>query len=291
MLLCDIAGCQKWYHLSCLLFNRKVRQVFYSFHTGTKKATLICQSCYNPERQDLFNAIEQAKSEFEKGMGRVNQIVTAEMARWPETMIPSPPQEQGTSHTFEQSVESVERDESKPTYFETAREEKFQGFRTDTIKSLLSSIEEAVDDYDREVCNAKALFHDGNDISMDQPLSVWDQIDPGQHHVSGKQWFDVDGEANNISENHAPITAALRRILATADDKPLHISHDLHDLSFSHVHTALTYWFVFDILNNELDLYRFPNMRPLRAVMTAVANFGDASMSSLFSPRCPSLNR
>ena len=280
MLLCDIASCQTWYHLSCLLFRKKVRQIFYSFHTGTTKATFICPNCYNPEREDLANAAKRAELDFKEAMGRIHQIVTAEKEGWLETFIPSPPQEQDNTHASEHNVESVEVEEPRPTYFEPAREEKFEGFETEKINSLLRDIGDAVYNHDREICYAKGLFHDGSDISMNQPLRTWDLIDPGQHFVSGKEWFKVNGESNNLSESHAPITAALRRMLGTPDDKSLDISPDLHDLSFSQVHIALINWFVFDILNNELNLYLFPNMKPLRAMMAAVANFGDASTSS-----------
>jgi hypothetical protein len=308
MLKCEIKGCRTWYHLSCLLFKSQNRRVFYSFHLGTKNVTFYCPNCFNPERVDLAIAAKKATSDYKAAMARINQIVTADKEGWPETFMPSPLQEQGNEHGFEHNVESVEIEEPRPTYFEPARQEnfegyiesleievprptyldradqeKYEGFETKIINSLLKEIEEAVYDYDREICYAKELFHHGNDISLSNPLRVWDLIDPGQHFVSGKQWFDVDGEANNLFAAHAPITAALRKMLGTYDDKPLSISPDLMDLSFSEVHTALINWFIFDILNNKVNIYLLPNMKPLRAMMTAVANFGSSSMSSLFT--------
>jgi hypothetical protein len=254
--------------------------IFYSLHTGTKDVTFICPNCCNPEREDLANAVKQATSDIEEAVGRIHQIATAEKEGWRETLIPIPPQECENTPAFEHNVESLEIEEARTTYFEPARQERFEGFETQKINSLLDNIRDAVYDHDREICYAKELFHDGSDISMDEPLRAWDQIEPGQHFVPGREWFEVSGDANNLSESHAPITAALRRMLGTPGDKPLYISSDLMDVPFSQVHTALINWFVFDILNNELNIYLFPNMKPLRPMMTAVANFGDASTCS-----------
>jgi len=286
MLQCDINSCQRWYHLSCVQFKRGGNQIFQSHATGTKNAMLFCLECFNPKRKDLVDAVAQAEADFKMAMERIKQAVTAEKEGWPMPSVASPPQEQDGSHAFEHDTPSLEMDPAPTTEFELAKEDRYQGFQVETIKSLLADIEQDVYNYDREIVCANDLFLDGNEVLKWTPLKVWDQIDPGRDFVSGKDWFHVDGTANNLSEGHAPITAALRRMLRTPDDKPLQISPDLENLSFSQVHTALINWFIFDLLNDELNIYHFPNMKPLRATQAAVANFGDASMdasSLLFS--------
>jgi hypothetical protein len=291
MLQCNIKGCQRWYHLSCIQFKSRGKQIFQSHATGTENFVLFCLECFNPKRKDLVDAVAQAESDFKMAMERIKQAVTAEKEGCPKPPVAPPPQEQEGSHTFEHDTVSLEMDAAGTTEFELAKEERYQGFQVEIIESLLVRIEQHVFDYDREIEYANALFLDGNEVLKWTPLKVWDQIDPGQHFVSGKDWFHIDGTANNLSESHAPITAALRRMLRTPDDKPLQISPDLEDLTFSHVHKALINWFVFDLLNNELNLYHFPNMKPLRATQAAMANFGDAStdassplLSSLLLP-------
>jgi hypothetical protein len=287
MLKCDISSCQKWYHLSCVQFSSGGNYIFQSLAIGTKESIFFCPECFKPKRKDLVNAVAQAESDFKTAMERINQAVTAEKKGRPELLIPSPPEEQDNPHTFENDTISLGIDADPATDFEPAKEDRYQSFQEEIIESLLSNIEQAVYNYDREIGCANDLFLGENEVLKWTPLKVWDQIDPGQHFVSGKEWFHVDGMANNLSESHAPITAALRRMLRTPDDKPLQISPDLEDLSFSQVHIALINWFVLDLLNNELNIYHFPNMKPLRATQAAVANFGDASTDAsilLFSP-------
>ena len=277
MIKCDINSCTRWYHLSCVLFKSGRNRIFHSLTTGTKNATFFCPECFKPERKNLVNAVVQAESDFKMAMEKIKDAVTAENERWPKLLIPSPPQEQDNSYAFEHDTRALEMGAAPELDFEPAKEDKYQGFQAEIIESLLTDIEQAVYNYDREIICANDLFLDGNDVLRWTPLKVWNQIDPGHDLVPGKEWFHVDGTTNNLSESHAPITAALRRMLRTPDDRPLQISPDLEDLSFSQVHMALINWFVFDLLNNELNIYNFPNMKPLRAMQAAAANFGDAS--------------
>jgi hypothetical protein len=99
--------------------------------------------------------------------------------------------------------------------------------------------------------------------------------------IEVQPWYSIDGPARKQCLNHAPITAALRSILQTPDNKPLEIDPNLRNLTFSQVHTGFVSWFVFDILNDELGLYELPNMKPLRATMAAVNHFGEASKHPL----------
>jgi hypothetical protein len=288
MLKCDIESCQRWYHLSCVLFKSGENQIFQSLATGmgTKKSMFFCLECFNPKRKDLVNAVAQAESDFKMAMERIKQAVTAEKERWPKLSIPSLPQEQDNSHIFEHDALSLGMDTVPTTDFELAKADRYQNFEVEIIQTLLGRIEQAVYDYDREIRCANDLFLDRNEVIKWTPLKVWDQIDPGKDFVSGKEWFDVDGVANNLSESHFPVTAALRQMLRTSDDQKLQINPELEDLSFSHVHTALINWFVFDLLDNKLNIYHFPNMKPLRAMQAAVADFGNESTdvsSLLFS--------
>lgn len=287
MIKCDIESCPTWYHLSCVLFNKRVKQIFYSLATGTKDTIFVCQNCCNPVREDLTNAVAKATSDFREAIKRINQLVRAEKGGWPQTFFPSPPQEEYITYTSEQNAESLELTTLETTDFEPAREERYQGFEKEKIDSLLSCIESAVYDYDRDISCANQLFRDGNDVVKETPLKIWSDIDPGQHFLSGNEWFGINGTSGNLSQSHAPITAALRRMLKTPNDKPLQISSDLKDTTFSQVHIALINWFIFDLLDNKLNIYHFANMKPLRATLAAVANFGDSSTTSspLLSPK------
>ncbi|KUJ18611.1 uncharacterized protein LY89DRAFT_717194 [Mollisia scopiformis] len=276
MLRCDIKSCSKWYHSSCVQFKNRGNQIFHSFETGGKKSTFFCSECYNPKRKDLLNAVAQAESDFKETMERIKQTIITDGAWPPKTLVLSTEREQDNSPTFQRDASSLEILPGPKSNFDPAREDKYQSFQMDCIESLLRNIEQAVYDYNREIGCANDLFLDQHEVFKLTPLKFWHQIDPGCLFTSGKAWFQVDGTANNLSVGHAPITAALRRMLGTPDDQSLHISLDLEELSFSHVHTALINWFVVDILGSELNIYQFPNMKPLRATQAAIANFGDA---------------
>ena len=299
---CDIQNCPRWYHLSCIQFKTKGHQIFQSQATGIKKFTFICPECFKPADSNLIKALQQAESDFKRAIEQAQsdfktaresilQAVTVKEGWPPQLSIPRPQDEQHISPVSEDDPLSPETDTASTTYFELTKTVEFQGFQENVIESLLANIEQAVYDYDREIVCANELFLDRNDVLKSTPLKVWEQVDPGRDLLSGKQWFEADGMANNLSEGHAPITAALRQMLRTPDDQPLQISPDLEDLSFSQVHKALINWFVFDLLNNELNMYDFPNLKPLKATLAAVANFGNASTESsylLFPSLCAS---
>ncbi len=274
MLRCDIDSCSRWYHLSCVQFKSDGNQIFQSLRTGTKGITFFCMECFDPKRTDLVNAVARAESDFKEAMERIQQVITAEKKGGPKLLTPSLPQEDATVTTG----------------FEPAKEEKYQGLQVEIVESLLASIEQAVYNYDQEITYTNDLVLDGREVLKHNPLKVWDQIDPHCDSMSGKEWFNVDGTMDNLSESYLPITAALRRMLKTYDDKPLQIGPDLHDLNFSQVHVALINWFIFDILNDKLNIYSLPAMRPLRATHAAVASFGDSSTDNLLSLPFPFLS-
>ncbi|PMD33386.1 hypothetical protein L207DRAFT_639509 [Hyaloscypha variabilis F] len=273
---CDIAGCGRWYHLSCVQFQKRGHRIFLSLATGTKDSLFFCPECFNPQCEDLVNAIAQAESDFQRAMERIKQAITSEKEGGIEPPIPSPRQEPDNSHAFEQDMPPWGMGVIPTIELEQATSEKYEGFQKETIESLLSNLEQAVYNYNRDIISANNLFLDEDEVLKWTPLKAWNRVDPGQSFVPGKEWFDVDGKANNLSESHAPITAALRQILRTPDDKPLRITADLKELSFSDVHTALINWFVFDILIDKLNIYHFPTMKPLRATLAAVSDFGES---------------
>ena len=173
-------------------------------------------------------------------------------------------------------LELLEHSQS-PSQFALAREEKFQGFEQKTIVCLLHEIDEAVYNYDREVCWTKELLRDGDNNYIENPLKEWQTIDPGHKLSEGSEWFKLHDYTNITPTSHQPITAALKLLLSTPNYEPLVISSGLEKITFSQVHMSLIYWFILDILNNQRNIYELPNMKPLRAMMSAVANFGDAS--------------
>lgn len=244
--------------------------------------TFFCPDCFNPQRKDLVEAVAKAEADFKVAMDKIKQTITVEKQVWSIIPNSSMSQEQDYSQTSQRDTLSLELEAASTTDFEPAREDRYQCFQGDIVNSLLRNIEQSIYDYNREIEGAINLFLDESDVVKGTPLKFWDQIDPGHHLVTGKQWFNVDGTANNLSEGHAPITAALRQMLMTPDDKRLQISAELRELTFSQVHTALINWFVFDLLNNELDFYRFGYLKPLRATQKAVLDFGDASMDIAF---------
>ena len=168
-----------------------------------------------------------------------------------------------------------------PSKFVLAREEKFQGFEQKIIMSLLQEIDEAVYNYDREICWTKDLLRDGDNSYIENPLKEWQKIDTGHELSEGSEWFQLHDYTNIASTSHQPITAALKLLLSTPNYQTLVISSGLEKITFSQVHMSLVYWFILDILADKRSIYELPNMKPLRAMMSAAANFGDAS-------KCPS---
>jgi hypothetical protein len=170
-------------------------------------------------------------------------------------------------------------------FFELAQEEKYQGFEENIIRDLLHSIQTSTFNYRCEIEAVRGMLRDGRNYHNDinQPLKFWNRIDPAESSRIGQEWFHTKNaqgrpfQMQACSEGHAPITAALRRMLKIPEGKALHISSDLKELSFSYVYTAFVNWFVIDVVNNELDFMSIPNMQPLHSMMLAVTHFGNAS--------------
>lgn len=279
MLECDIDSCQSWYHLSCIQWDKSRRCILISLTTGTKDFEFICEDCFSMQPSQYTNEVPQAFRHIKERIESIKKAAGPASEEIPEANIPeSPPIQEHRPSIRVQAVGSWGLDNSGTTEFELAREEAFQGFQQGKIMGLLQDIDAAIYNYDREVHYTNKLYSDGSDVYMDNPLSVWNVIDAGHDLVEGSEWFRLDDGRKNLSIGHHPITAALRLLLSTSIHRPLCIAPELKKLNFSQVHIGLIYWFVFDLLNNELNFYDIPNMKPLRAMMSAVADFGNASM-------------
>ena len=135
--------------------------------------------------------------------------------------------------------------------------ERYQELEPSIIVDLLSEIDKAIYNYDREIYWSKPLFDSNNTTGVACQLT--------------EEWFRLVDYTS-----HEPIAAALRQILSTPQDKQL---PTLKNIQFSHVHRSLIYWFVLDILANE-NIYDFPTIKPLVGMMEAVVAFGNNSKCS-----------
>jgi len=161
--------------------------------------------------------------------------------------------------------------------FELAREEKYNGFDDNLVHSLVRNLHQSIFDYDIEIQSTIDRSVATSDIPTRMPLTTWDFVDAHSSVASGQQWFDIDEAGVKRATRHAPITAALRTMLGITDGDPLMIASNLTNLTHSQVHTGLVSWFAFDVIDNRFDIYGLPNMKSMRAMMTAVASAGEAS--------------
>jgi hypothetical protein len=130
------------------------------------------------------------------------------------------------------------------------------------------------------------LHDDPTNTYIEAPLKEWHKIDLGCEVTKGREWFELEDYTNTDPTSHLPITAALRLLLKTTLSQSLAMHPNLEKVTFSQVHMSLIYWFIFDVIQNKRDIYEIPNMKPLRAMMSAVTNFGDASKCFSSTPAC-----
>ena len=274
MVQCEIETCGSWYHVSCIFFSK--RQKLFSLGSNLKDIIFVCPNCYDKPKdgyaQDIFLAMTANASLWRS----VKEV-------WPKPSVQtnSSPQRRDKDRTLQQEVEGLGLRDANATGFELAREEIFQGFDNDEVHGLFRKLHQAIYNYNLEIHEVIDRFGDGDDICTQKPLAAWNLIDASQSIVAGQPWYRIDGPARKQSNGHSPITAALRSMLNTPDDKPLEIDPSMRSLNFFKVHMGLVSWFVYDVLNNELDIYELPNMKPMRAMMSAVNHFGEASKHSL----------
>lgn len=289
MIRCDIDECSGWYHSWCVMKSETGNSLMFSPQTGFQRAIFICPECVaSPERGHVKGALE-AMRVFLTTMGKLEAGETGpappiqlhKTIEIPDSSpgddISSPP---GKEHDRAMLLPT-------PSYwveehhagFEPAREEKFQGFNKSEVDHLFRNLQQSIFEYDLEIRDIMTRFGGPNDLNNAAPLAFWSYVDPNLKLPEGDEWH-VPGSLRSKAKSHAPITSALRRMLGTAIDAPLTIDSSLLDISFSRIHTAFIWWFVFDILLNRVDIFDLPNMKPMRIMMSAIHNFGEASKSN-----------
>ncbi|CZR52620.1 uncharacterized protein PAC_02497 [Phialocephala subalpina] len=112
-------------------------------------------------------------------------------------------------------------------------------------------------------------------LSSKDPLATWEFVDTGKGNANGKPWFELDDFGQKQALRHAPITTALRTMLKTPAGRTLSINPGVESIKFSPVHRGLIAWFAFDIISNAITLYALPNMKALRASMSAIWSAGE----------------
>jgi hypothetical protein len=286
MLQCEIKTCLTWYHLSCIIGPKRGKSILFSHKMGTEDFHFVCTKCVNvlgdQYTDQVSCAIEHIKFTIEdvKNRGNAGSDAISEgsdaisVAYMYEPLAIARHRLSLGEHAYGLD------DGSGMSQFALTRDEKFQGLEQSIITSLLEEIYQAIYNYDRQVCYTRQLLVDDVNTNINNPLEEWDMIDVGYNLTEGSEWFRLCDHMNTPSTSHKPITATLRQLLNTPQDKQLTISSELKSLPFSKIHMSLIYWFVLDILSSKINIYELPNMKPMRAMMAAVANFGDASKCS-----------
>jgi hypothetical protein len=276
MLQCDISTCNTWYHLSCIQWVKPERQILLSLTMGTKRFDFICAKCLGLQAEHYTNEVSRAVKNLKFTIETIKNRVYDDSDATPEACMYEPPALEKYNPSLGANAYGLE-DGPGMLQFALTRDEKFQGFEQSRIIWFLREIDQVVYSYDREVCWTRKILRDGSNSYIENPLQNWDTIDAGQEFTEGSEWFNLHDYTNIASTSHHPITAALRLLLKTPSDQKLAISSELGNITFSQVHMSLIYWFILDILSDKRNMYELPNMKPMRAMMAAVANFGDTS--------------
>ena len=275
MVQCDIKNCGSWFHLKCILFSKDSRRMLVFPAKGMKGAEFVCPNCLDSvARIDIGSTIERLKKRLSsEELTRINS----------SELMGSSAQNADKQHNLLQA-EGINLEEPSAPAFELAREEIYHGYDEGGVDDLVSNLHQSILDYNIEVCQAIDRSSTQNQTCIRKPLAAWELNCGCDGTIEARPWYYVEDPVRKQCNAHAPITAALRSILRTPDNKPLEIDLELRSLNFSQVHTGFISWFVHDILNDELRLYNLPNMRPLRAMMAAVNHFGEARKLNLSLP-------
>lgn len=283
MIQCDIGECGLWYHDSCIFKDnmKEPRKMFlFSANQGMNDAAFICPKCLDQPGGYTRDAIAQATRSI---LGRVSALLRGEEAVHLESSQSPSPAEGFPQHINQQSLgqplENIQWLEDSATILQRLPKEKYQGFDKSVIRSLVRTIDQCIFNYNKEVCDVIQAFGDLEDEAFKTPLKTWQLIDARAAVVAGQEWYQINDGAINPRKGHTPITASLRTMLQINRDSPLEIAASLKDLKFSQVHHAFVSWFVIDVLGNRLDIFELPNMKPVRAMMTGVHQFGEESTS------------
>ncbi|KAF4624697.1 hypothetical protein G7Y89_g13473 [Cudoniella acicularis] len=269
---CEISSCKSWFHVACLLTCNETRRMLFSPSNQLKDSIFICYNCLDRSETENSEEISSAVSRFLQALEKIGlptrrENIEAKLCPEPISQHKGAPWTEG----YQQPSGSLE-EESHNITFELASQERYQGFEETIIRNLIRQIHEAIFNYDFEVRVAAERFEvtTNEDLRFRNPLAAWEFVDPGKNSEAGHPWFELDAADRKHPMAHAPITAVLRSMLRSPSNVPLDIDLDMQSLTFSQVHIGLITWFVFDILNNKIDLYNLPNMGPLRAMRSAV---------------------
>jgi hypothetical protein len=283
MIQCDIDGCGLWYHDSCIFKDNTKeprKMLLFSSNQGMNVAAFICPKCLDqPEGYTRYDISQEIRSI----LGRVTSLLSGEEAT-PFENSQSPLPEEGSSQLISQqllgqSLENVQWHEGSATILPRPRNEKYYGFDKSVICGLVRTLDECIFNYNKEVCDVIEAFGDPGDEASKVPLKTWQLIDARAAILAGQEWYQITDGTINPTKGHTPVTASLRKMLQIDRDSPLEIAASLENLKFSQVHQAFVSWFVIDVLGNRLDIFELPNMKPVRAMMTGVHQFGEESTS------------
>ncbi|KAF4631491.1 hypothetical protein G7Y89_g6639 [Cudoniella acicularis] len=280
---CEINSCMSWFHVSCLLTCNTRKHMLFSPSNQPKDSLFICHNCFEHRKEKDTDEISQAVTRFLQVLGDMG-LPTRIESTGTELQPVSINHELDALRTDDHQetndrLQGGNAQEGSSLNFEPAKQERYQSADQSLVKNLIQKIHEAIYNYDIEVREANERFGEKDNPVFQRPLPLWEFVDHGKNLEEGHPWFvDFDPRPTGkiYSMCHAPITAALRSMLQTSPNSPLNTDPSLNDLTFSQVHIGLITWFVFDILNNEIDLYELSNMEPIRAMRAAVYDAGEA---------------
>ena len=263
--------------------NDPRKMLLFSMNQGMNHATFICPKCIDqPE--------VHTKESFTRAVKSILNTATTLLSRKEAAQVrnsqsPTPleevPQQNGqmVQHLSHHLLEDLQLQEGSTTTLQRPRNEKYHGYDKALIRSLVRKIDENIYNYNKEVCDVLERFGDPEDDPFKGPLKTWHLIDARMGIAAGQEWYQsTNGPTDSLkSKGHAPITASLRTMLKTDESEPLEFAPGLGDLNFSQVHSAFVAWFVIDVLSNRMDIFQLPNMKPMRAMMAGVSQFGEES--------------
>jgi len=274
---CEFRSCRVWHHLSCVfvLILRDSKSLVYCPTPNRDFSIFICPRCLDQSKKGYDKAISQGIEALINTIEKKkNQVVSVEEPKAGCIIAKAQPQ---IPNAIEEAKKGSGSIDGAIMEYESAREEKYNGFDTAIVNDLMRHLHQYIYDYNIEVRSVVERHATVSDIWAQHPLKEWKVIDVNGRVGAGQPWFHMDDFRGKQSSVHAPITAALRCMLGTSEGKVLEIPSKLKNLTFSQVHIGLVSWFVFDVLENRIDLYGLPKMKEVNATMTAVLSAGEAS--------------
>ncbi|KAH7410654.1 hypothetical protein BKA64DRAFT_638315 [Cadophora sp. MPI-SDFR-AT-0126] len=296
MVACQIQECGKWWHHWCLMTVQNVggndatsEYVIFSPQVGNQEndnLIFICPECSRPPGRGYANQAAEAMSTFLETMRRLRAGdetcelgSSAEVAEVPETPGPILSSSAAPDPTQSQSsLRALGWPDRETEVFEPTRIEKLRGYDKSEVATLMRHLDQSISNFARDTWEIVERLKNDEEYKFHScsptPLTNWDMIDSCANNIPGRKWYDIDS-AKDMTRSHAPITAALREMLAVPKDVSLEIDLIYHDVPFRKVYVTLIWWFVMDVLLNKIDIYELPNMKPMRIMMWAVQRFAE----------------